>query len=68
EVANPKALRGLNEIGHMVLSRAINIANGAWRHEAEVFAEKIFALAIRYGCIFELENAISFASENFKID
>lgn len=64
DVKNPKALRGINEIIHRVLSQARNISyNTNNKYQSDIFIKIIFEIAINYGCIFELENAIIFSIE-----
>lgn len=65
-IANPKGLRGINEICHKVLSRALSVWAGAWRHTPEAFCDLIFEMANTYGCFNELEAAIAFATENWE--
>ncbi len=67
-VDRPKALRGINEIVHRVLSRAMNVWDDKWRHAPDAFGDMIFELANIYGCVFELENAIAFSAESILRD
>ncbi len=63
-VDKPKALRGINEIEHRVLGRALHVWDDTWRNDPDTFGDMIFELANIYGCVFELENAIAFSAEN----
>ena len=60
----PTAMRGLNEIAHRVLAYALHAFNAKQVQLPDEFAQKIFALAELYDCVFELESAVAFSLEN----
>lgn len=64
EVDRPTALRGIVEISHRVLGRALHVINNAERISTDVFVNALYGLAANYGCVFELENAVVFSFEN----
>ena len=62
-VDRPSALKGLNEVSHRVVARAMHVMNDSCGQPAEAFADVISEIAKHYGCVPELENAVAFASE-----
>jgi len=67
DVEKPKALRGINEMEHRVLSYARHMLNGTQGCPYSSLASQVVELAKLYGCTFELENALSFSLENLEI-
>ncbi|WP_426107482.1 hypothetical protein [Massilia sp. TSP1-1-2] len=62
-VESPVALRGLNEINHRVLSRAMSVLDDSWKHTPAAFCEMIFGIAKSYGCVENLEVALNMSFE-----
>lgn len=62
-VEAPLVLRGLNELSHRVLSRALNLSCNSEVQDFIEFERALIDLAVYYNCTNDLEMAVDFACD-----